>query len=60
LNGKIQEIKLSAKGYGTFENFRAAILFYHGKLDLYPQQNLVETKNLFLTFLSVSFISSSL
>jgi len=38
LNGKIQEIKLSAKGYGTFENFRAAILFYHGKLNLYPQQ----------------------
>lgn len=37
LNGKIQEIKLSAKGYRTFENFRAAILFYHGKLNLYPQ-----------------------
>ena len=37
LNGKIQEIKLSAKGYRTFENFRAAILFYHGKLYLYPQ-----------------------
>lgn len=36
LNGKIQEIKLSAKGYRTFENFRAAILFYHGKLHLYP------------------------
>jgi len=38
LNGKIQEIKLSAKGYRTFENFRAAILFYHGKLYLYPQE----------------------
>jgi len=38
LNGKIQEIKLSAKGYRTFENFRAAILFYHGKLYLYPLQ----------------------
>jgi len=36
LNGKIQEIKLSAKGYRTFENFRAAILFFHGKLNLYP------------------------
>lgn len=36
LNGKIQEIKLSAKGYRTFKNFRAAILFYHGKLYLYP------------------------
>ncbi len=38
LNGKIQEIKLSAKGYRSFENFRAAILFYHGKLNLYPQE----------------------
>lgn len=38
LNGKIQEIKLNAKGYRTFENFRAAILFYHGKLYLYPQE----------------------
>lgn len=38
LNGKIQEIKLSAKGYRTFKNFRAAILFYHGKLYLYPQE----------------------
>ncbi len=36
LNGKIQEIKLSAKGYRTFENFRIAILFFHGKLMLYP------------------------
>ncbi len=36
LNGKIQEIKLSAKGYRTFDNFKAAILFYHGKLYLYP------------------------
>ena len=32
LNEKIQEIKFSAKGYRTFENFRAAILFYHGKV----------------------------
>jgi transposase len=38
LNGKIQETKTSAKGYRTFENFRAAILFYHGKLSLYPQE----------------------
>jgi transposase len=38
LNGKIQEIKLSAKGYRRFENFRAAILFFHGKLNLYPQE----------------------
>jgi len=36
LNGKIQEIKLSARGYRTFKNFRSAILFFHGGLDLYP------------------------
>lgn len=40
LNGKIQEIKLSAKGYRKFENFRTAILFFHGKLNLYPQETL--------------------
>ena len=39
LNGKIQEIKLTARGYRTFENFKSAILFFHGKLDLYPQEN---------------------
>jgi len=36
LNGKIQEIKLSGRGYRTFANFRSAILFFHGKLSLYP------------------------
>lgn len=36
LNGKIQEIKACAKGYRTFKNFRSAILFFHGKLNLYP------------------------
>ena len=36
LNGKIQEIKVVAKGYRTFKNFRSAILFFHGGLDLYP------------------------
>lgn len=38
LNGKIQEIKISGKGYRRFENFRSAILFFHGKLNLYPQE----------------------
>lgn len=37
LNGKIQEIKLSARGYRKFDNFRSAILFFHGGLNLYPQ-----------------------
>lgn len=36
LNGKIQEIKLSGRGYRTFKNFRNAILFFHGGLSLYP------------------------
>lgn len=36
LNGKIQEIKLAARGYRKFQNFRSAILFFHGGLDLYP------------------------
>jgi len=38
LNGKIQEVKSTARGYKTFENFRSAILFFHGALNLYPQK----------------------
>ncbi len=36
LNGKIQELKCIGKGYRLFENFRSAILFFYGGLDLYP------------------------
>ena len=36
LNGKIQEIKTAGRGYRTFKNFRSAILFFHGGLNLYP------------------------
>lgn len=36
LNGKIQEVKLIGRGYRMFENFRSAILFFHGGLNLYP------------------------
>jgi transposase len=36
LNGKIQEIKMSGRGYRRFENLRSAILFFHGGLSLYP------------------------
>jgi transposase len=36
LNGKIQEIKTIARGYRTFVNFRSAILFFNGGLNLYP------------------------
>ncbi len=37
LNGKIQEVKSVGRGYRTFKNFRSAILFFHGGLNLYPQ-----------------------
>ena len=36
LNGKIQELKTVARGYRTFTNFRSAILFFNGGLNLYP------------------------
>jgi len=36
LNGKIQELKTVSRGYIIFLNFRSAILFFHGGLDLYP------------------------
>jgi len=36
LNGKIQELKTVGKGYRTFANFRSAILFFNGGLNLYP------------------------
>lgn len=39
LNGGIQELKAIAKGYRNFENFRTAILFHYGKLNLHPPQN---------------------
>lgn len=37
VNSKIQRLKSIARGYRNFDNFRNAILFYFGKLDLYPQ-----------------------
>lgn len=37
VNSKIQQLKSIARGYRNFDNFRNAILFYFGKLDLYPQ-----------------------
>ena len=36
LNGKIQLLKAIGRGYRKFENFRSAILFFYGKLDLFP------------------------
>jgi len=39
LNGKIQEIKTIGRGYATFENFRSALLFFYGGIDLYPHNS---------------------
>jgi transposase len=36
LNGKIQILKSIGRGYRTFDNFRSAILFFYGGLDVYP------------------------
>jgi transposase len=36
LNSKIQAIKSNARGFRSFENYRTRILFFCGKLDLYP------------------------
>jgi len=36
LNGKIQLLKSIGRGYRKFENFRSAILFFYGKLKLFP------------------------
>lgn len=36
LNGRIQEVKFAARGYRRFENFRNAILFFCGQLDMSP------------------------
>lgn len=38
LNGKIQELKTIGRGYRKFENFRSAILFFYGELNLLPQK----------------------
>ena len=37
-NALIQEIKITSRGYRTFQGFRVAILFFLAKLDLYPQK----------------------
>ena len=37
INGKIQEVKTTGVGYRKFKNFRSAILFFHGGLEVYPQ-----------------------
>jgi transposase len=39
LNSKIQQVKSAARGFRKFENFRIAILFFCGKLDMYPHKS---------------------
>ncbi|MHB9008374.1 MAG: ISL3 family transposase [Limisphaerales bacterium] len=36
LNSKIQSLKAAARGFRNFENYRIRILFFCGKLQLYP------------------------
>ena len=36
LNSKIQAIKANARGFRSYLNYRIRILFFCGKLDLYP------------------------
>ncbi len=38
MNSMIQEIKTIARGFRTFQNFRIAILFFLGKLELNPRK----------------------
>jgi len=37
LNSRIQTVKSAARGFHSFKNFRIRILFFCGKLDLYPE-----------------------
>ena len=39
INASIQELKTVARGFRRFENFRIAILFFLGKLDLNPRKS---------------------
>jgi len=36
LNSKIQAIKANARGFRSYLNYRTRILFFCGKLDVYP------------------------
>ena len=38
LNGSIQELKTIGRGYRKTQNFRIAILFFHGDLDTIPHK----------------------
>lgn len=36
INSQIQHVKSTARGFRNFNNYRTSILFYFGKLELYP------------------------
>lgn len=36
LNSKIQQVKFNARGFKNFDHYRTVILFYCGKLSMYP------------------------
>lgn len=38
INGRIQQIKTVGRGFSSFKNYRNAILFYLGKLDMFPHK----------------------
>jgi transposase len=38
-NSLIQEVKFAARGFRTFSGFRIAVLFFLGKMSLYPQES---------------------
>lgn len=38
-NSKVQAVKSAARGFRNFANYRVAILFYCGALELYPQES---------------------
>jgi transposase len=40
LNGGIQELKAISRGFRNYDNFRAAILFHYGKLNIFRSQNI--------------------
>ncbi|MDR2287353.1 MAG: transposase, partial [Prevotellaceae bacterium] len=39
LNGAIQELKVIGRGYRNTDNFRIAILFFNGNLDMFPHNS---------------------
>ncbi|MES1224976.1 MAG: ISL3 family transposase [Bacteroidota bacterium] len=41
INGGIQELKAISRGFRNYENFRAAILFHYGKLNISRSQNIL-------------------